>query len=962
MAFEADSVIVSLIADISKFDTPVKTSAQSFDASMNKIVASATKAESAVTKSSNARTSAIQRESAQISQFASMLSRDMDFAGAHISGPKSPFVVVPNEAPKVSNALKLVQVGGVAMSAVLGGAVVTASIAAVEALAQLIAKGQGADAEIRGMVESLKEHAEKTQRAEQAQEIFGRTLEGVTQAIRDDQRALEALNNEQKTSARVALENAEKRMIVLQGLRDETAAALDAARAYIELEKAKLDRSPGRGFEAAVAGLQATSKNIDALEQKLGKVDDLIKSQRGRIDEALSFNAVEIGQQLSNPIERINAKYNGLIKAARERAVAEGTVRTTLVKQTEELEKQRKAEVDAARKRATSDRSNQQSGRQITVAQAKAIVEGIGGTVTSGFRSVQHNEDVGGVKGSFHTKGQAVDIAKTAGLTLGKIVKAFEEQGVRLIEKLDEGNHFHIAFAKRSGPRGPSEETLARRAEQQAKQEANREQAFQNEKANLESQVIDGRQALITSVEEIAKLELQAVDIAHDKYADDVANQVQTKKLHEDEAAELLKLNDERAELRKEAVKRRLAEQQARIREADLRRAAEVAGADLQAQQDLLQSQEQLATTARERHDIERRIIDLQFAEERLRLENQIAIARQVQANKDGAFSAEQIKDAIAAEAEARSQLSTLPARQSNAQAGNDQQNASPLQDYFNQIPETAAEIDEAFEQIAANGLATFTDALTDAIVNFRSLGDVGRAVLLGLTTDLVKLAIRMVLNATIGKLVSKIATAGAATEATSLAVAWAPAAAAASLATLGANAGPAIAAISAANAAALGFAAASGAGAAGGFAEGGRIRGPGSSTSDSVPLWGSNDEFMIKAQSARRLGYSNLEEMNRTGELPRYVTDADVPRSIRPSNAVAARPGGSSAGGISEDALRRIEGAVERGAAAQSPVNLYPTMSPKDAAQAMLSDPAAQRVFFEFFGQNSTRIQASQR
>lgn len=53
------------------------------------------------------------------------------------------------------------------------------------------------------------------------------------------------------------------------------------------------------------------------------------------------------------------------------------------------------------------------------------------------------------------------------------------------------------------------------------------------------------------------------------------------------------------------------------------------------------------------------------------------------------------------------------------------------------------------------------------------------------------------------------------------------------------------------------------------GFANGGQIRGAGTNTSDSIPILASDEEFMIKAKSAKKIGLDNLNYMNRTGELP---------------------------------------------------------------------------------------------
>ena len=47
------------------------------------------------------------------------------------------------------------------------------------------------------------------------------------------------------------------------------------------------------------------------------------------------------------------------------------------------------------------------------------------------------------------------------------------------------------------------------------------------------------------------------------------------------------------------------------------------------------------------------------------------------------------------------------------------------------------------------------------------------------------------------------------------------------------------------------------------------RIKGPGTTTSDSVPAMLSRGEFVIKASSAAKIGDKALNHMNRTGRVP---------------------------------------------------------------------------------------------
>lgn len=54
------------------------------------------------------------------------------------------------------------------------------------------------------------------------------------------------------------------------------------------------------------------------------------------------------------------------------------------------------------------------------------------------------------------------------------------------------------------------------------------------------------------------------------------------------------------------------------------------------------------------------------------------------------------------------------------------------------------------------------------------------------------------------------------------------------------------------------------------GFATGGLIRGPGTGTSDSIPIMASDKEFMVRAAAVKSIGVDNLNYMNEYGELPK--------------------------------------------------------------------------------------------
>lgn len=61
------------------------------------------------------------------------------------------------------------------------------------------------------------------------------------------------------------------------------------------------------------------------------------------------------------------------------------------------------------------------------------------------------------------------------------------------------------------------------------------------------------------------------------------------------------------------------------------------------------------------------------------------------------------------------------------------------------------------------------------------------------------------------------------------------------------------------------------------GLASGGPVSGPGTTTSDSIPVLLSNKEYVIRASSADSLGRGRLDHMNKTGTLPGYAAGGPV-------------------------------------------------------------------------------------
>ncbi|MBV9528323.1 hypothetical protein [Sphingomonas sp.] len=500
-------------------------------------------------------------------------------------------------------------------------------------------------------------------------------------------------------------------------------------------------------------------------------------------------------------------------------------------------------------------------------------------------------------------------------------------------------------LAKRIEDSSPAISQGAAELAQLQQQEVEQARQYADKMSGLDDQVLEARKTLGLSAQETADIETAAVKLSHDRYEANAKELEKEGKLGGN-LGELLAKNDAVEQARLKVVQSRLSLAQAAERREAADKAAATAEAQINAEQDLLRSSEQLVTSTRERRAIEDRLIALQFEEERTALERQIARADELQAIAATSKNAEAIKaasDAEAAAAIARAKLKNLPQQEANTLAANAQQNASPLQAFFGDVRKQAGDVNDALETIAANGLQNVVDGLSQAAAGFQSLGDVGRSVLQTLTAALVKLALQEIIAHTIGRAASAASGAASIAQATAvgaaISAAMAGPAALMSLATSGANSIGAQAGI----ASTIGLATILGAP----KALGGRIFGPGGDTADNILTPSSRDEYMIRASSARAIGYDVLDHMNQTGALPSFGG---------PVNGRASAPGGAY-GGISPRDIERLEAAIH---ASRSDVSVYAGLDPSEIMQRAFGAPAGKRAFLAHLSANSAAINAS--
>lgn len=153
----------------------------------------------------------------------------------------------------------------------------------------------------------------------------------------------------------------------------------------------------------------------------------------------------------------------------------------------------------------------------------------------------------------------------------------------------------------------------------------------------------------------------------------------------------------------------------------------DLASAGNENEQDLLRASLALATTRQERADIERRLIALQFSQDRAEQELVLSTLESSDTAKDIAKARLAVLDALEKQALAEAEIA----------------NESPGQRYVRLLSLNSKEINDNVEAIAVNGLQNLNDQLVDAILNAESLGDVFSSVAKSIVADLLRIAIQ---------------------------------------------------------------------------------------------------------------------------------------------------------------------------------------------------------------------------
>ncbi len=243
---------------------------------------------------------------------------------------------------------------------------------------------------------------------------------------------------------------------------------------------------------------------------------------------------------------------------------------------------------------------------------------------------------------------------------------------------------------------------------------------FDNDLRRADMDILQAKRDLARDYTERASLEVAMLDLERQGYQAELQYQVAAGEITTAQAEQLKLKFDETDALRRKAI---LQDEEAQRLE-DYNRLADV---DLDIQKEHLEKLASLAETASERRDVELRLLDLSYRQERARLDA-------VLADEQSSFAAKE---------EARRRLAALSSSHAADRQGVMQQTRGPLEGYLKTLPSDAAKMNEALEQVAVQGLQGLEDGILNVITGVQSLGDAFKQVASQIIADLLRIMIQ---------------------------------------------------------------------------------------------------------------------------------------------------------------------------------------------------------------------------
>jgi tape measure domain-containing protein len=273
----------------------------------------------------------------------------------------------------------------------------------------------------------------------------------------------------------------------------------------------------------------------------------------------------------------------------------------------------------------------------------------------------------------------------------------------------------------------------ARQQEAAAKDAAADDKAFTAAERQANNEIASARADLTNSAVERANIEKARIEDERQSRKEEIADQAKQGRFGSGDVAkkrtdELQRLNDERAALQTQVV-------DAREKQRAADESLQVASAGRSNEAELLSKQEALVTTAAQRRDLEQRILNIQYDEEKAKLEGVIA-------SRDTSETEKKI---------AAQRLEALGKLKGADQANLDQKNAGPIAQYRQHLKQATDDTNEALQGVAVDGLENLESGLEGIVSGTESVSSAFKKMASSIIADLARIAIEKLIVSAIG-------------------------------------------------------------------------------------------------------------------------------------------------------------------------------------------------------------------
>lgn len=691
--------------------------------------------------------------------------------------------VFAQQSGQVIQAIQMMSGGASGFAAFMAGPWGVAMTAGAIVLLPLIARMFDTRSELDKATDAAAENARKADLNRQAQEAYGRTLPGIIDAIRAQTTALQQQNQTVEQSEQLAIRQAAANEERIRGWRNAAVQTIPVLARAVQAQ-AEANRSLS-GIDLA-AGIE----RLNTLMQQLRIAQSAVESLQRMTDNAgtnrQQAEMARISRQVNESNDRLAMEAGNLRRAESDLNAEFSRPHSDMIEYGRRLDALR----DASRARTEQIQREMQAQRRLNNETDRSLTRPVTGALMSPYGADRSGVPLNGrlVPGRRHEgvdlRGNLGDpvVAPEAGVArvlnapggLGLYVEIRADSGARDLlahlsgtsirsgDRVAAGQLVGLVGNSGNAARGPTHlhwqrqvngqwvnpmaavgasgaaqaanaaqnaaEQAARQAAALAERRQRDEEQFQQQLVGLNADILDARRRQVQTEEESAASDIAA--IRAEQAERDQRIRTQAAERSRRDAAQVVAANMEAGlllarsqELAQVKIDARNAVMQHRLEEQRI----DIAQRDLNDQESVLHARGQLARTAMERRDIELRLLALQHQEEILAIEKQ---------RIQGGLNAAQL-------AQLNRQEAASNARYALGQENVMRQTAGPLEAFMNAIPRTAAQMNEALQNVASQGLQSIADGLTAVITGAQSMGKAFKQIANQIISDLLRIALQ---------------------------------------------------------------------------------------------------------------------------------------------------------------------------------------------------------------------------